>query len=70
LLPYNRIAEYFEGQDIFLSAGTIFNFNQEAFELLKNFDEIAKKHLINSAILHSDETGVNINGKRKWLHLA
>ena len=70
LLPYNRIAEYFEGQEIFLSPGSIFNFNQEASELLKNFDEIAKKHLINSAVLHSDETGVNINGKREWLHLA
>ena len=70
LLPYNRIAEYFDGQGIFLSSGSIFNFNQEASELLKNFDEIAKKHLSNSAVLHSDETGININGKRKWLHLA
>ena len=70
LLPYNRIAEYFEGQEIFLSQGSIFNFNQEASELLKNFDDIAKKHLVNSAVLHSDKTGININGKREWLHLA
>ena len=34
------------------------------------FDEIAKANLIASYVLHADETGVNINSKREWLHTA
>lgn len=71
LIPYNRIKDHFiEQMNIPISAGSIFNFNKEVYDLLKNFDEIAKKKLIHSLIVHTDETGININGKRKWLHLA
>jgi transposase len=71
LLPYNRIQDYFfEQMKIPISAGTIFNFNHEAYDLLKTFDEAAKKKLIHSPVNHADETGININGKRKWLHLV
>ena len=71
LLPYNRVAEYFSEQlNISLSQGTVFNFNQYAFKQLSVFSEIAKKALHTSNRLHVDETGININGKRHWLHCA
>lgn len=71
LLPYNRIQDYFSEQmGIPLSSGSIFNFNKKAYDLLEIFDEVAKKKLMQSSIMHADETGININGKRKWLHLA
>ena len=71
LLPYNRIQDYFSEQmNIPVSTGSIFNFNKETYNLLETFDEIAKKKLIESSLMHVDETGININGKRKWLHLA
>ena len=71
LLPYNRIQDYFtEQMDLPISAGSIFNFNKEAYDLLEVFDEAAKKNLIQAPVIHADETGININGKRKWLHLA
>ncbi|MBC8301620.1 MAG: IS66 family transposase [Pelagibacterales bacterium] len=71
LLPYNRIQDYFTDQmGIPLSLGSIFNFNQETFDLLEKFDEITKRKIINSLVVHADETGINIGGKRKWLHLA
>lgn len=71
LVPYNRIQDYFvEQMNISISAGSIFNFNQEAYDHLQHFDEVAKKKLNQSEVLHSDETGINIDGKRKWLHSA
>lgn len=71
LIPYNRIEDYFADQlDLALSAGSIFNFNQEAFERLAEFEAIAKKELIHSALIHSDETGIHVNKKRLWLHSA
>jgi len=71
LLPYNRIRDYFTDQmNIPISAGSIFNFNKEAFDLLESFDRIAKKKLIESDVNNADETGINIGGKRLWLHLV
>jgi len=71
LLPYNRIGDYFaEQMNIPISAGSIFNFNKEAYDRLNNFDEIAKKKLIQSPVVNVDETGINIDGKRRWLHSA
>jgi len=71
LIPYDRIRDYFTDLlGIPVSAGSIFNFNREAFESLADFDALVKKNLSEAALLHADETGVNINGKRFWLHCA
>ena len=71
LIPYNRIEEHFHDQaDIQISSGSVFNFNQEAYEKLIHFEDIVKSKLINSYLCHVDETGININGKRLWLHSA
>jgi transposase len=53
-----------------ISVGSLFNFNQEAYERLEEFDVIAKERLITSFLLHADETGFIVNGKRLWLHTA
>lgn len=71
LIPYERVADYFINESkIPLSVGSLFNFNQEAFERLTAFDALAKERLIKSALINSDETGINFNGKRIWLHTA
>ncbi len=71
LIPYDRIKDYFADQlGIPLSVGSVFNFNKEAFGLLAGFDDLVKNKLASSALLHSDETGINVNGKRFWLHSA
>ena len=71
LIPYDRIKDYFADQlEVPVSAGSIFNFNKEAFRLLNDFDCMVKNKLANSELLHSDETGININGRRVWLHSA
>ena len=71
LIPYNRIEDHFlEQLRIPVSGGSIFNFNQEAYERLEHFDQWVRIQLAISAVLHVDETGVNIGGKRFWLHSA
>jgi transposase len=71
LLPYQRIEEHFADQfDIPLSAGSIYNFNKEVYEILAPFEDWAKRELSQTLLLHADETGINIGGKRKWLHVV
>jgi transposase len=69
LLPYDRIRDYFADQcGIPLSAGSVFNFNQEAYVLLGTFEAIVKRQLVKQSVLNADETGINVNGKTLWLH--
>jgi len=69
LVPYNRIQDYFADQlHIPVSEGSIFNFNKEAFRFLGDFESRVKNQLAVSAFAHPDETGINIGGKRHWLH--
>jgi transposase len=71
LLPYQRIQDYFSEQlHIPLSQGSLCNFNKEAFNRLTEFSAIAKDKLVCSKRVHADETGINIGGKRHWLHCA
>ena len=71
LTPYDRLRTQFSDQFGFpLSVGSIYNFNREAYRLLAPFEDVAKASLKTSELLHADETGINIAGKRKWLHGA
>ena len=71
LLPYQRIQDYFEQYlKLPLSTGTVFNFNQEAYEGLAQFEQCCIRQLLRAQVVHFDETGININKKRGWLHCA
>lgn len=71
LVPYDRVRDYFQEQiHIPVSAGTIFNFNEEAFERLEVFEQWVKDELAAALLMHADETGINIDGKKYWLHSA
>jgi hypothetical protein len=71
LIPYNRIQDHFQDQmHIPVSAGSIFNFNKEAYDQLELFEQWAKNKLAKSDLMHADETGIKIGGKRHWLHCA
>ena len=69
LIPYDRITDYFADQlGIPVSAGSIYNFNQQAYDSLEQFEALAKRNLAESSLAHADETSVNINGDKFWLH--
>ena len=71
LIPYDRVRDHFTDQfQIPLSAGTLYYVNHPAYQSLEQFDQWVKFQLTQSALLHVDETGININGKRHWLHCA
>lgn len=71
LIPYERVEDYFDKEiSIPVSVGSLCNFNREAFHLLESFSVLAKEKLINSAVINADETGINVNGQRIWLHNA
>src|SRR5574343_617753 len=69
LIPYKRVHEYFEEQmGTPLSEGSLYNFNKDAYEFLEAFEGKTKAELAKADVLHADETGVNKNGDRYWLH--
>ena len=69
LIPYNRVQDYFADQlQIPISDGSIFNFNKAAYGLLADFENRARSELAAAKVAHADETGINIGGKRYWLH--
>ncbi len=71
LIPYDRIRDHFQDQmQIPISVGSVFNFNKEAYARLEPFEQWAKTELAKSMLMHADETGINIGGKRHWLHCA
>lgn len=71
MIPYNRIVDYFSDQAGFnISPGSLYNFNKEAYDKLEEFETIVKEKLISSSVVNADETGINVNGKRIWLHTA
>ena len=71
LIPYNRVAQFFE--DVFshrISEGTLVNAENECFQNLEETSKIIKQSLIDSEVVHFDESGMRIEGKRKWFHVA
>ncbi len=71
LIPYDRVQQHFDEMfGIPISTGSLFNFNKLAYHMLEQFEMLARQQLIDSALIHADETGINVNGKRLWLHNA
>jgi transposase len=70
LIPLLRITQLcfdLYGQKI--SQATIDRFRKPCSEHLERFEAHLKKQLLNSPVLHSDETGIRIGKKTQWLHV-
>lgn len=69
LLPYDRVVDQLQEQmGVPMSSGSLYNFNQEAYQRLAPFEQWLVTELRKVGCAHADETGINIDGKRHWLH--
>ena len=71
LLPLKRTTELV--QDLFglkVSQGTVVTAGQEAYEKLEDTENEIKQELLDSDVVHFDETGMRVMGKTQWLHSA
>jgi len=71
MLPYERITQVME--DLFghsISEGVILNALSRVETHLSSFNAITKEALLQSAVIHADETGINVRGKLHWAHIA
>jgi transposase len=70
-LPYERICELCDTLfDFAPSEGTIYKALQDCNEGLASFEEEIKSKLQEAEVLHCDETGLRVEGKANWLHVA
>jgi transposase len=70
-LPYDRLQTFFS--DIFghkISLGMLVKINQQCYENLREVDGEIKRQLQQSSYLHHDETGIRVNKKLYWCHVA
>lgn len=71
LIPYDRGCELlFDDYGCEISPATLIRAENECFEGLEEFENVIKDALLQSFVIHCDETGLKIIGMRNWLHVA
>ncbi|RPH74990.1 IS66 family transposase [bacterium] len=71
LVPFDRLSETFN--DLFnhrLSQSTLIDANHACYDILEPVEEAIKQQIIASPVICLDETGMRIEGKRKWCHVV
>lgn len=71
LIPYERTQELIK--DCFgvsISDWVLDNCNQNCYTGLEQTEEIIKNALIQSKVIHNDETGLRCNKKLQWVHVS
>lgn len=71
LLPSQRVCELLS--EVFgceVSQGTLYNTRQACHEGLESVESSIKAQIQNAQVSHFDETGMRVNGKLMWLHVA
>ncbi len=78
MLPFARCAEFIANLTGHrFSRGSLSNlpgrpagFQKQCFDRLQDYQQNIKQLLLQSPILHGDETGIRLNGKNSWMHVA
>lgn len=70
MLPFARCSEFIRdltGHHI--SRGSLSNFQKQCFERLQGYQHNIRQLLLQSPILHADQTGIRLNGNNSWIHV-
>lgn len=70
MLPFARCKEFIEdltGHRI--STGSLSNFQKLCFNRLQEYQKLVKQLVLQSPVLHADETGIRLNGNNSWMHV-
>ena len=71
LLPSARTCELLSDMlGVNVSEGTLFNTRSQCFEQLAANEEATRTEIVASDVVHFDETGMRVQGKLWWLHVA
>ncbi len=71
LMPYQRLQDIFRDvHSLPLSEGTLFNTYAACDKKLEGFSKAVKQQLIDSKRVNFDESGMRVNKKLHWLHVA
>ncbi|MBA2364467.1 MAG: IS66 family transposase [Chloroflexia bacterium] len=71
LLPYERVSRLL--RDLFnagLSVGTLYSAIEQCHEALSKTEEVIKQGVQQAEVANYDETGLDVAGRRMWLHVA
>lgn len=71
LLPSNRVCDLLEtlGQ-VSVSEGTLYQVREQCYEALAPIETTMQQAVQQAAVIHSDETGLRVNQRLWWLHVA
>jgi len=70
-IPYERISKFFDDiMGIKICPATIIRAEKEWFQNLEGFENVIREKLMASPVIHCDETGIKVQGKRHWLHVV
>jgi transposase len=71
LLPAQRTCEVLNDLlGVKVSEGTLYNTKAQCFEHLAPIEQGIQQTLVKSTVAHFDETGMRVNGRHWWLHVA
>jgi transposase len=71
LLPSERTCEVLnEVLGVTVSEGTLYTTREQCFNQLEPIANAIQSAIKNSVVVHFDETGMRVNGKLWWLHVA
>ena len=70
LLPYERTCEVIgELFNLKLSQGSLLRMIEECYDHLEEPQKVIRAGLVEAEVAHNDETGLYVQGQRKWLHV-
>lgn len=71
MLPFARCKEFISDlTGHCISTGSLSNFQKQCFSLLQGYEKKARQLLLQSPVLHADETGIRFNKKNSWIHVV